>query len=314
MLPLRDKLDLMRIYTGWYCNLHFRIRRQFVSFTIGIACLAVSMTCIAAEVGTYKSALDVPYAADPDSASDLQSLDIYWQDKNQKLPVIIYVHGGGWAFGDKSDVNQKPDYFLSQGIAVISMNYRLRWDNTVFDQVQDVVNVISWVQQNASTYGLDSNAIILMGHAAGAHLVSLAATNQSYLKSAGLGLENIRAVVAIDTASFDINRLMIELGSFIERRQHRLIFGDDEEVWRQSSPVHHIQKGKNIPAFAILYVASSEETKLQAMGFAKKLAAADVEAIVIPGNDKTSQSIDEELGSEGDVSTQALMAFIRAKI
>jgi len=263
---------------------------------------------------SYRTTLNVPYTADSVSENDLQSLDIYWRDKKQKMPVIIYVHGGGWAFGDKSDVHEKPEYFLSQGIAFVSMNYRLRWDSTVFDQVQDVVNVVSWVKQNASTYGLDENAIILMGHAAGAHLVSLAATNPSYLRTAGLDLNVINAIVAIDTASFDINRLMVELGSFVERRQHRLIFGDDEEVWRQFSPIHHVQKGKNIPAFAIIYVETSEETKLQAMGFAKRLGAAGVDTLVIPGNDKTSQSIDEELGSEGDVSTQALMAFIRAKI
>jgi arylformamidase len=298
--------------------LYFKIEHQILHFTIhftlGFACLIAGVTSAAAESVAYNSTLDVSYATESNSDSDLQSLDVYWQDKKQKLPVIVYVHGGGWAFGDKSDVHQKPDYFLSQGLAVVSMNYRLRWDNTVLDQVEDVVKVIQWVQKNATTYGLDPNSIILMGHAAGAHLVSLAATNQSYLKSAGLDLQAIRAVVAIDTVSFDINRLMIELGSFIERRQHRLVFGGDEEVWRQSSPVHHVTKGKHIPAFAILYVASGEGTRLQAMAFAKKLGSAEVETIVIPGNEKTSESIDEELGSEGDISTQALMAFIRAKI
>ena len=50
------------------------------------------------------------------------------------------------------------------------------------------------------------------------------------------------------------------------------------------------------------------------MGFAKKLNAAEVEAIMIPGNEKTAQSINKELGDKGDIPTQALMAFIRAKI
>ena len=50
------------------------------------------------------------------------------------------------------------------------------------------------------------------------------------------------------------------------------------------------------------------------MGFAKKLNAADVEAIMIPGNEKTAQSVNEELGKTGDVSTHALMAFLLAKI
>lgn len=245
---------------------------------------------------------------------NLQSLDVYWQNKQQKLPVIIYVHGGGWAFGDKAEIHRKPDYFLSQGIAVVSMNYRLRWDYRIFDQAEDVASVVVWIKNNAETYGLDAGKIILMGHAAGAHLVSLVATNPNYLKAAGLSLRDITSVVAIDTASFDINRLMIELGSFVERRQHQLIFGNDEEVWKQSSPIHHVSSGKSILSFAIIYVAQDEETKLQAMGFAKKLSTADIEAIMIPGNEKTTQSINEELGKTGDVSTHALMAFIRAKI
>ena len=262
----------------------------------------------------YSVTRDIYYADETAADRDLQSLDIYWQSKQDKLPVIIYVHGGGWAFGDKADIHQKPDYFLSQGIAVISMNYRLRWEYRIFDQAEDVASVILWVKDNAENYGLDANKIILMGHAAGAHLVSLVGTNQAYLKAAGLSLGDIVIVVAIDTTSFDINRLMIELGSFIERRLHELIFGGDEEVWRQSSPIHHVTTGKNIPSFAILYVAADEETTLQAMGFAKRLNDAEFEAIMIPGNEKTAQSINEELGNTGDISTQALMAFIRAKI
>jgi len=262
----------------------------------------------------YNITRDIYYEDEAKHDPDLQSLDIYWQSKQDKLPVIIYVHGGGWAFGDKINIHQKPDYFLSQGIAVVSMNYRLRWDYRIFDQAEDITSVIVWVKNNAETYGLDADKIILMGHAAGAHLVSLVATNHSYLKAAGLSLGDIVSVVAIDTASFDINRLMVELGSFIERRQHQLIFGNDEEVWRQSSPIHHVASGKNIPAFAILYVARDEETKLQAMGFAKKLNDAEIDTIMIPGNEKTAQSINEELGKTGDIYTQALMAFIRAKI
>ncbi len=290
--------------------------RRLLQFLGGLTCLLWAFTSTAVEPQTtlYNVTRDIYYADETAHDRDLQSLDLYWQSKQDKLPVIIYVHGGGWAFGDKADIHQKPDYFLSQGIAVVSMNYRLRWDYRIFDQAEDVASVIVWVKDNAETYGLDATKIILMGHAAGAHLVSLVATNHSYLKAAGLSLGDIVSVVAIDTASFDINRLMVELGNFIERRRIEIIFGNDEEVWRQSSPIHHVTSGKNIPSFAILYVAQDEETKLQAMGFAQKLSAAEVETIMIPGNEKTAQSINEELGKKGDIYTLALMTFIRAKI
>ncbi len=291
------------------------IRRQLRTIR-RLACL-LSIAAFASaeqEAPPFEITRDIYYGDETVADRNLQSLDVYWQNKQQKLPVVVYVHGGGWAFGDNAEVHEKPGYFLSKGIAFVSMNYRLRWDHRIFDQAEDIASVVAWIKSNAEAYSLDADKIILMGHAAGAHLVSLVATNQSYLKVAGLALGDITSVVAIDTASFDINRLMIDLGSFVERRQHQLIFESEEEVWKQSLPIHHVSSDKNIPSVAIIYAAQQEETKLQAMGFAKKLNAADVEAIMIPGNEKTAQSVNEELGKTGDVSTHALMAFLLAKI
>lgn len=174
--------------------------------------------------------------------------------------------------------------------------------------------VINWIHENADTYGLDKSKIVLMGHAAGAHLVSLVATNASFRKAGGRSLADITAVVAIDTGSYDIIRLMVELGSFIKRRQHRLVFGSSEQVWREASPINHVAKDKNIPSFALLFVPDDEESTLQARGFAKALSGSDVETIMIPGNDKRSIGIDEDLGNKDSTTTQALMTFLRAKI
>jgi hypothetical protein len=107
---------------------------------------------------------------------------------------------------------------------------------------------------------------------------------------------------------------MKELGSFVERMQHRLMFSDDEKVRKAASPIHHITENSDIPSFAVLYVADNEANTLQARAFTKKLARAGVDTIMIPGNSKTSDTIDDELGQLSDTPTQALMAFTRAKI
>lgn len=257
---------------------------------------------------------DLFYADVKANDVNLQSLDIYYQDNRRLQPVVIYVHGGSWAFGDKKDVNFKPDFFASQGISFISMNYRLRWDYQLYDQLEDIASVVGWVKKNGDAFGLDADRIILMGQGAGAHLVSLVATDSSYLRARELDITDVRAVVAIDTLSFDIPRVMKELGSFIERRQHRLVFSSDDEVWKAASPIHHITDNGDIPGFAVMYSADKEANTLQARAFTKKLAKAGVDTIMIPGNSKTSESIDDELGQFSDTPTQALMAFIRAKI
>lgn len=245
---------------------------------------------------------------------DQQKLDVYYRTGSARLPVVIYVHGGGWGFGSKEDVYYKPHHFDEQNVAFISMDYPLRWDYEIYDQAEDILSVIKWVKDNAATYGLNEKKIVLMGHAAGAHLVSLVGTNESYLKAGGRQLSDISAVISIDSGSCDIERLMVELGSFIERRQHRLIFGNEQQYWHEASPASHVEANKGIPSFALLYVADDEESVLQAKGFAKVLSQAGVENVMIPGNEKTSDSIDEQLGSPGDKTTQALMAFLRAKI
>jgi arylformamidase len=245
---------------------------------------------------------------------ELQSLDVYWQDNQESRPVIIYVHGGGWAFGDKSEVNLKPDFFLPQGFAFVSMNYRLRWDYKLYDQAEDLASVVRWVRDNANQYGFDKNKIILMGHESGAHLVSLVGTDGRYLKTQGLSLAHLKAVVSINTLSYDVPRVLKELGTFVQRRQHKLIFGEDKSVQLQASPIHHVKDNKNIPPFALLYVPDNESTLIQAKAFAKSLSEQKVNVVMIPGNAKTKQTLDVELGKRGDISTIALIAFLRAAL
>ncbi|MBD3645897.1 MAG: alpha/beta hydrolase, partial [Pseudomonadales bacterium] len=133
----------------------------------------ISFSLVAQE-HSYQVASDIYYGNTPKKWDrEYQLLDVYFQDKKDRRPVIIYVHGGGWAFGSKADVHNKPDFFVPKGYAFISMNYRLRWDYKVYHQLEDIASVVNWVHENADEYGLDSKRVFLMGNEAGAHLVSL---------------------------------------------------------------------------------------------------------------------------------------------
>lgn len=275
--------------------------------------LLLSMASLAFAQSSVQTRTDIFYGDDPNHVDrEMQTLDIYFKADATKQPVVIYLHGGGWAFGDKAEVNHKPDFFVPAGFAFVSMNYRLRWDYKLFDQLQDVIKVIDWVHKNAAAYGLNSDRIVLMGHGAGGHLASLVGTDPRHLKGGGYELSDLKAVVSIDSISYDIPRVHRELGSYIERRQHRLVFGEDESIQRQASPITHVKQRKGMPAFALLYVLNEEGTRLQAEGFAKAITQASGSVIMIPGNTKTKRSINIDLGSEGDVPSGALMAFLRA--
>jgi len=286
------------------------------------ACLyAVPQTFAADAVEEFgiEAAYDIPYApVQPDKKVDsLRTLDIYKSEGGRRLPIILYVHAGAWLFGDKREVNLKPHYFTSQGFAFVSMNYRLRWENKVYDQVVDVITAIKWLQESGEEYGMDASRIVLMGHQSGGHLVSLAVTDRRFFEAEDMLGDNIKAVVSIDSTSYDIPRLMRELGSLVERQQHEIVFGKDEKVWHAASPVNHIgEHGPrgDIPSVALLYNPEREATALQAKGFARALTNASVEVVMIPGAADQPDRTDELIGTAENMATIGLTAFLRSQI
>src|SRR5687767_1316432 len=66
---------------------------------------------------------DVPYAGVADDK--LRTLDVYAPADAKNLPIVFWIHGGGWQTGDKTDVKLKPQFFMDQGFVFVSVNYRL---------------------------------------------------------------------------------------------------------------------------------------------------------------------------------------------
>ena len=148
---------------------------------------------------------DVPYGVGP---SVHQSFDVYYSAKTvAPRPAVLFIHGGGWAKGDKSFVNHfavgvgkppqgviKPKNYVITDVAryladhygwlVVSMNYRLGADPNVsgstgdtampyVDQPLDVDAVVGWIKDNAAAYSVAPDRIGLVGASAGAHLALL---------------------------------------------------------------------------------------------------------------------------------------------
>ena len=197
-----------------------------------LAMVAIGTPAALAQDAALTILRDQVYAAEPQGEA-LQSLDLYAQESATKQPVGLYLHGGYWAFGDKKELQHKRVFFTANDFAFISMNDRLRWDCTLYDQLEDLVSAIRWIHPHSDSHNLVAQRIMLIGHGAGGHLASLVTTNPAYLAMADLGLNDVKAVVTIDTFSFDIPRVMAELGGFLQRRQHEVIFGDDD-VWREA--------------------------------------------------------------------------------
>ncbi|OOM07360.1 alpha/beta hydrolase [Clostridium saccharobutylicum] len=108
------------------------------------------------------------------------TLDIYGPSKNiyKSSPVIVYVHGGSWAYGDKTipdALSPVLDTFRSEGYTIISTSYELMRNKENFNkQICDVKDTIRWIYKNQSNYNLDTNEIGVLGVSSGAHLSLMA--------------------------------------------------------------------------------------------------------------------------------------------
>ena len=127
-----------------------------------------------------KVQLGIPYA---EPKNERQMLDVYAPTKGKDLPVVVWIHGGGWRRGDKADVHNKPKAFVDKGFVLVSISYRFVPKVTVNEIAGDVAKAIRWTHDHAKDYGGDPNTIIVMGHSAGAQLAALVCTDDRYLKA-----------------------------------------------------------------------------------------------------------------------------------
>lgn len=153
------------------------------------------------------------------SAGSPISLDIY-QPKTSvsgKLPVVIYVHGGAWAKGDKTvRANNYIESFIlklvEKNFAVISIDYTLVSDKIHFPlPIEDTKDAVRWVRKNAEKYNFDPGNIGYFGVSSGAHLSLLAAytDNSEYVGSPELSTYSAKVNYVVDNfGPTDINKLL----------------------------------------------------------------------------------------------------------
>ncbi len=249
--------------------------------------------------------LNIRYASVPGAAPSLTSLDIYAPKEARGLPVVIYIHGGGWTTGDKARVAAKPAYFTGRGCVFVSINYRLRPAVDLLTQLQDSANAIGWVARHIGGYGGDSERLHLIGHSAGAHHVAILATNERFLNRAGVELARLKSAVVLDTQALDVPMLMRGNVNPI----YQQAFGRDAALWEQASPLHHVARGKGIPPFALV-VAENRIPKLrQARAFQKALREAGIRCELIEAPQHTHASLNRAIGVRSDPVTRALERF-----
>lgn len=247
---------------------------------------------------------DVAYGPQP-----RQQLDVFLpQRRDGAAPVIVMVHGGGWCVGDKAFgavTANKTAHWLPKGFVFVSVNYRMLPDGAAaLEQAADVARAVAFVQKHAGDWGGDARRIVLMGHSAGAHLVSL--VNADARLRAQHGVQPVLGTVSLDSGATDVPAQMRKAGPKVKGRFEEA-FGRSEDGWTQASPLHRLD-ATSAPWLGVCSTRRADDPCSQARSYADRSRALGVKATVLPV-DKPHGAINKDLGLPGSY-TESVDAFL----
>ena len=192
---------------------------------------------------------EIPYTSDPGDKH--RRLDLYRKEKDdRRLPVILFVHGGGWRVSDKKDPIQLHQNFCNKlaenGFVVASANYRLSPSVKHPRHCEDIADAVQWISENIGQYGGDAGRLYLSGHSAGGHLCAYLFTHPEMLENRGVDTHCIKALIGI-SGVYDLP----EFAKWKLARETMVkpAFGKDPAGWKEASPYY---AGSTLPAPMLL--------------------------------------------------------------
>jgi acetyl esterase/lipase len=201
---------------------------------------------------TYDMNRNLDYAG---NGNIRQALDIYIPHNrvSEKLPVVVYIHGGGWARQSKDFAGHVMPFIRTGRYIGVAINYRLVDEATILEIVYDCKAAIRYLKANAKKYGIDKNKIGVWGHSAGGHLAAMIGlTSASKALEGDVGYykkENGSVACAVDAdGPTDFESLMSVEEEYKNSPLFKSFFNNDMEAVKLASPITHAD-GSCIPFF-----------------------------------------------------------------
>jgi len=199
------------------------------------------------EPAEIEVAMDIAYGP-----HDLHRLDVHTSTMRRSavpVPVVVYVHGGGFVRGNRHSSRNVSDYFASLGLVGVNITYRLAPETKWPAGSRDVTAAVDWVRENITDYGGDPSQIYVVGKSAGAFHVAEFALRPSVAGDNGPAVAGI--VLVSGTYGADTT----------DPSQGRIdYFGEDLGRWPQISILDNIERTE-IPFLLSISDYDSDATK-----------------------------------------------------
>jgi arylformamidase len=174
------------------------------------------------------------------------------------------------------------------------------------DHYDDVASAVAWLRKHVRKRGGDPKRIALLGHSAGADIVSNVAVNPAYLKRRGQPLRALRCFAPLDTAGFDKPR-----ASPREQVQWRLALSNLPDYMTATSATLIARPGTGIPPALTVYRGTPRRQRIQT-AFAQRLTSIGVTATLVDATALNHAQVNRQIGAPSDtVMTPPLVTFLR---
>ncbi len=245
-----------------------------------------------ADLPSIKTAKNISYGTDR-----RQRFDIYFPQKiTKETKTVLMIHGGAWSMGDKSSKNvvqNKAAHLTKMGYIFASANYRLLPQTDPLTQKDDIKAAFEGVVRYIDKLGADKQKVILMGHSAGAHLVTLLNTSEK---------GDWAAVVSLDSAAYDF----VELMGRPHFEFYDKIFGQkDQNYLKELSPKYKIST-KTPPMLLVCSTLRADGACKMTEDFAQEASKYQNKVKILKVK-KTHAEINDDLGLEGEYTREIMM-------
>jgi acetyl esterase/lipase len=234
---------------------------------------------LALDRSAYRKETGITYKHTPDGPLQL---DAYRPAQAGSHPLVVMIHGGGWARGGRfaMGLTKWAGYLAAGGLTVVSIDYRLAPTTTFPDSFQDCLDAVDWAVEHADELGADPTRVGLWGDSAGGHLVLLLATSQTHFAYGGLRLRcgggRLGAVVAFypptDLFALDEAERHGRGGRGMVRDYLGAEPDEDRARWLLASPIEHVHAGLP-PIFLLQGTRDFLVPHSHATRFAERLAS-----------------------------------------
>ncbi|WP_375559762.1 alpha/beta hydrolase [Bernardetia sp. OM2101] len=188
-----------------------------------------------------------------------------FNSKNEKLPVLVFVHGGNWNSGDKETYNFFGRNFAKKGIVTVVVGYTLSPKANYDDMAKQIAAAINWTKENIAEYNGNPDKIFLTGHSAGGHLIALSTMNPKYeVKD-----NTISGLILNDAAGLDMYNYL-QKDPPTSNSNYDTTWTKDPETWKKASPIYYIDE-QTSPIMLYLGKKTYESIKVSNRDFVDSL-------------------------------------------